>query len=68
MDRGRWSSLWVYDHFFPPVDNLPNEIPTFEAYALLAGLAATTERVRLGTLVTGNTYRNPAHTAKIAGT
>ena len=52
VDAGRWSSLWVYDHFFPPVDNLPNDIPTFEAYSLLAGLAATTERVRLGTLVT----------------
>ncbi len=68
IDAGRWSSLWVYDHFFPPVDNLGNEIPTFEAYALLAGLAATTERVRLGTLVTGNTYRNPALVAKMIAT
>ena len=68
MDAGRWSSLWVYDHFFPPVDNLPNEIPTFEAYALLAGLAATTSRLRLGTLVTGNTYRNPALVAKMIAT
>ena len=68
MDAGRWSSLWVYDHFFPPVANLENRIPTFEAYALLAGLAATTERVRLGTLVSGNTYRNPALVAKMIAT
>ena len=51
-----------------PSPTSSNEIPTFEAYALLAGLAATTERVRLGTLVTGNTYRNPALVAKMIAT
>ncbi len=68
VEAGRWSSLWVYDHFFPPVPNLPNEAPTFEAYALLGGLAATTGRVRLGALVSGNTYRNPALVAKMIAT
>ena len=36
----------------------------FEAYTLLGALAARTERVRLGTLVTGVTYRHPSHLAK----
>lgn len=40
----------------------------FEAYTLLGALAGRTERVQLGTLVTGVTYRNPAILAKIVTT
>src|SRR5947209_18267274 len=37
-------------------------------YTVLAGLAARTKKVRLGTLVTGVTYRNPAYLAKVVTT
>ena len=39
-----------------------------DAYTLLGALATRTSRVRLGTMVTGVTYRNPAHLAKIVTT
>jgi len=63
-----YDSVWVMDHFFqlPPMGG-PTQ-PMLEAYTLLGALAARTARVRLGALVTGVTYRNPAHLAKIVTT
>jgi F420-dependent oxidoreductase-like protein len=63
-----FDSVWVMDHFFqlPPLGG-PGE-PMLEAYTLLGGLAARTQRVQLGTLVTGVTYRNPGILAKIVTT
>jgi F420-dependent oxidoreductase-like protein len=61
-------SVWVMDHYFqlPPLGG-PDQ-PMLEAYTLLGGLAARTQRVQLGTLVTGVTYRNPGILAKIVTT
>ena len=68
MDAGRWSSVWFADHFVPP--NRPRDqepLPAYEAMALAGAAASITETLRIGHLVLGNTYRNPAHVAKIAG-
>lgn len=61
-----WESLWVYDHFHTvPV---PSEEVTHEAWSLMAALAASTSRVRLGQMCTCMAYRNPAYLAKVAAT
>src|SRR5207253_10915776 len=50
----------VMDHFYQIGGIGPETDPMLEAYSTLAALAARTSTVRLGTLVTGVTYRNPA--------
>lgn len=50
-------TIWVVDHFFGGEDEMGD---THEAYSVLAGLAMATARVRMGLMVAGNTYRNPA--------
>lgn len=61
-----WDGIWYADHFMPNEDNVDQ--PIHEAWSILAALAAAVPRVRIGPLVAGNTYRNPALTAKIATT
>jgi len=63
-----FTSLWVMDHFLqiPQVGREWQEM--LDSYTALAYLAARTTRVRLGALVTGVTYRNIGHLAKIVAT
>ena len=73
MEAGRWDSLWFADHFFPPWggpkgDRKTEHRTAFEGYTLIAVAAGMTDKLRLGHLVLGNTYRNPALLAKMATT
>jgi F420-dependent oxidoreductase-like protein len=59
-----WYSIWFADHFMPNAEDTSG--PMSECWTTLAALAASVPRVRVGALVTGNTYRHPAVLAKMA--
>jgi F420-dependent oxidoreductase-like protein len=59
-----WDAACVTDHFMP---NTPDRVgDMLEAWTTLTALAALTKRMRVGTIVSGNTYRHPAVLAKMA--
>jgi F420-dependent oxidoreductase-like protein len=67
-EAGGFDSFWVMDHFL----QIPNvgkvDEPMLEGWATIASLIGVTKRIRLGTLVTGGIYRNPALLAKMGAT
>lgn len=65
FERLGFDSIWDCDHYIQP--SRPTG-PYFEGWTLLAGLAARTERIRIGVLVSCNTFRHPALLAKEAVT
>ena len=67
-EKTGWDGIWVADHFMPNAPAPADLGPTNEAWTTIAALAASVPRVRIGTLVTGNTYRHPAVLAKAAAT
>jgi alkanesulfonate monooxygenase SsuD/methylene tetrahydromethanopterin reductase-like flavin-dependent oxidoreductase (luciferase family) len=66
-DEARFDHCWAMDHL-ATIGSIGDDRPIFDGWELLGGMATATSHVRIGLLVTGITYRNPALLAKIATT
>lgn len=68
-DAAGWHGVWLADHYMPDTgDTTPARGDVYECWALLPALAAVTERIRIGTLVSPTSVHHPALLAKRAAT
>jgi F420-dependent oxidoreductase-like protein len=66
VEQKGWYGVWFADHFMPAAGDVAGAWS--ESWTIIAALAAAVPRVRIGPLVSGNTYRHPAVLAKMAAT
>jgi F420-dependent oxidoreductase-like protein len=64
----RVESIWAMDHLVVPIEGALPEVSCFESWTMLAAAAQATRRLRIGCLVTANTFRHPGLLAKMAAT
>jgi probable F420-dependent oxidoreductase len=68
-DASDWHGVWLADHYMPDTgDTTPAHGDIYECWALLPAMAAATERIRIGTLVSPTSVHHPALLAKRAAT
>lgn len=67
-EEAGFDSFWVMDHFFQIQGIGPVEWPMLESYSALSFIAGLTSKMKLGTMVTGVTYRHPGILAKTVTT
>ena len=66
VEKTGWDGIWYADHFMPNAEDTSG--PYAESWTTISALGALVPRIRIGTLVIGNTYRHPAVLAKMAAT